>query len=257
MNAIFKGIAAAALVLGLGGFQAASAQEAPAKLVFGVDPNFRPISFAGPDGTLIGLSIDLANELGKKMGVEMSIEGMAFDGIIPALQGKRIDLTQQVVTPQRAELVDFSRPIIEQTVRAVVRADSDLDPRPEDLAGLKVGVMVSTSAEAALKEIPNVAPTVYNSVVDEYTDLVLGRLDVVVVESVNGAYTVSSQFPDKLRMTETLMSPTSRTNAIATRKNDPQITSMVSKALDAMFADGSLAKIHEKWFGNALSMPKN
>jgi len=246
---------AAGFIAGVIAGTAAMAQDMPTKLTFGVDPNFRPISFAAPDGKVIGFSIELADELSKKLGVPISIEGMAFDGILPALIGKRIDLTQQIVTPQRQQVVDFTRPIIEQTIRAVVRVGSNVDPAPGNLSKLRVGVMVNTSAEATLKEIPDVKPTVYNNVVDEYNDILLGRLDVVVVESVNGAYTVASQFPDKLKMTETVISPTKRFNAIAMRKGEPQVLAKVEAALDSMFQDGSLARIHQKWFGNTVSMP--
>src|SRR4051812_32603198 len=77
------------------------AQTIPTSLVMGIDPHFRPMSFAGTDGKVIGFDVEMAEELGKRLKATVTIDGMAFDGIIPALQGKRIDLTEMVVTPQR------------------------------------------------------------------------------------------------------------------------------------------------------------
>jgi ABC-type amino acid transport substrate-binding protein len=246
-----------AVVLGLAILvPAASAQTMPNSLVLGVDPHFRPMSFASPDGKIIGFDIELAEELGKRLGAKIRIDDMAFDGIIPALQGKRIDLTDMVITPQRQTVVDYTRPFLTQTIRAVVKADNKVDPTPATLASLRVGVMANTSAATALGQVPGVKPTFYNTVVDEYNDLVLGRLDVVVVESVNGGYTVATQYKDRLRMTETVVIPQARLNALAMRKGEPERLAWVDAAIAVLLKDGSLARLHDKWFGNTSAMPR-
>ena len=71
-------------------------------------------------------------------------------------------------------------------------ARPDFNSGRNDLAKLRVGVMVSTAAASALQKIPGVTPTTYNTVADEYNDLLLGRIDVVAIESTHGAYVASA-----------------------------------------------------------------
>src|SRR3989449_4738206 len=149
---------------------------------------YRPTSWTEKSGKMVGSDVDFATALASRLGVPLHYEGVAWDGIIPALLAHKIDaITAMVITDRRKEVVAFSRPHTFQTITTVVRADSpsSFNPAKDDLSRLKVGVMVSTSAAQALEDIPSVKPIPYNTVADEYNDLILGRIDVVVIESVN------------------------------------------------------------------------
>jgi len=235
----------------------ALADEALTKLSVGADPDFRPISFMGPDGALQGYDVDFAQALGKHLGVPVDYQGMAWDGIIPALQASKIDaITNIVITDARKEVVDFSDPIMKQSIVAVVKAGSPNQSVSSDtLAKLKVGVMTGTGAANALTAIPGVSPTTYNSVIDAYNDLLLDRIDVVAVESVNGSYLVESQFKDKLVVAEKPITPDVTFNGVAMRKGDKALA-QVNEAIAKMKTDGTLKDISMKWFGNVANVPE-
>src|SRR2546422_414209 len=105
----------------------------------GADPDYRPVSFADKSGKLIGYDVDFAGELAKRLGIPLDYQGVAWDGIIPALTGGKIDsITDLVITDKRKEVVAFSRPYMEQIITTVVRADKpNFNPGRNDLAGLK------------------------------------------------------------------------------------------------------------------------
>jgi ABC-type amino acid transport substrate-binding protein len=149
-----------------------SAFAAEATFKVGTDPDYRPISFADPSGKLIGVDADFAAELAKHMGKSLNYEGIAWEGIIPALQAGKIDaITNLVITDKRKETVAFSEPYLAQTVTTVVPASKpDLKPSPEALKGLRVGVMVNTAAAGVVAKIAGANATTYNTVADEYSN---------------------------------------------------------------------------------------
>ena len=251
------GIAGACLLAALS-FAPAQAQEKFTSLTVGADPHFRPISFVDESGDIVGFDVDFANALGKHLGIPVKYEGMAWDGIIPALQARKIDaITNMVITEERQQIVNFSDPIMQQSIIAVVKSESDKKSVTlNDLKKLRTGVMVSTAAAALLAKTENVEPVTYNTVVDAYNDLMLGRLDVVVVESVNGSFIASHQFKDKLHIVEKPLSDDVKLNGIALRKDDVEGLRQINDAIADMKTDGSLQAIAVKWFGNASSIPQ-
>jgi polar amino acid transport system substrate-binding protein len=234
------------------GVAPAQSNSAIQTLRVGADPDFRPVSFSDASGKLIGYDADFADALAKHLGATLEYQGMAWDGIIPALSGGKIDaITTLVITEKRKEVVAFSQPVIRQDVTEVVRADNSSNPTPQSLKTLKIGVQVNTSAETAIKKIPSLNVTTYNTVADEYNDLLLGRIDVVVIEDINAYYTTREAYAGKLRVTGVSLSSEPPYAGVAMRKDDAALQQAVNAAIAAMRADGSLAKIATKWFGDA------
>jgi ABC-type amino acid transport substrate-binding protein len=253
------GIAAllfAALLIGQSG---AGAATVPLKVLrVGFDPDFRPSSYTEKSGKMAGVDVEVATALAQHLGVRGENIGVAWDGIIPALQAHKIDaIGGMVITDKRKEVVAFSRPYAVETVTTVVRADSppDFNPGKNDLSKLKVGVMVSTSAAQALAALPDVKPITYNTAADEYNDLLLKRIDVVVIESVNAGYTAKAIYPGKLRVTNADITGTKALNAYALRKEDTQLKEAIDAAIGAMIKDGTLQRIDKKWYGDINVIP--
>ncbi len=234
------------------------ATKVPLKVLrVGADPDFRPITFADKAGKLIGYDVDFATELAKRLGVPLQYQGVAWDGIIPALTGGKIDaITNMVITDKRKEVVAFSRPYMEQTITTVVRTDKpSFNPGRADLAKLRVGVQVNTSAAAAVEKIGGIKPTTYNTVADEFNDLVLGRLDVVVMESLGAGYTTKELYKGKLRVTGQKLTDEPALIGAALRKQDTALLAAVNDTIEAMIKDGTLDKINKKWFGDIKLIP--
>jgi polar amino acid transport system substrate-binding protein len=91
------------------------AAEVPAKykskgLTVAADASYAPNEYFAPDGkTVIGMDPDLANALGKVMGVKVAVKNAGFDGIIPGLAAKKYDIGMSSFTDtrEREKTVDF------------------------------------------------------------------------------------------------------------------------------------------------------
>ena len=79
------------------------------KLYVGTNAEFEPFEYR-ESGNIVGFDIELVGEIAKLINAEIEIEDMAFDGLLPALQTKKIDLiiAGMTATEERKKNVNFS-----------------------------------------------------------------------------------------------------------------------------------------------------
>jgi ABC-type amino acid transport substrate-binding protein len=252
------GALAAVLLLGLGacGGDAAKSGEAQGAserevLTVGIDPTYRPFGFYDKDKKLAGYDVDLANAMGKVMGVDIKFEVINFEGLVPSLNDGTIDWFPNILrTPEREKQLLFGAPQFENNVTIVVRAG---EPDPgADLAGVRLGVATGTSAEAALQAFGDFHPTTYNTLPDAYTDLLAKRIDAVAVETPTAGYSAKFTYPDKLKVTDQELLKDAAIAAGVVKKGNTELAERLDKALAKVRADGTLDKIETRWFGFPL-----
>ena len=85
-------------------------REEHKQLIVGMELKYPPFEMVDTNGAPTGVSVDLANALGKYLGREVTIENIPFDGLIPSLQTHKIDLiiSSMTATAERAKAIDFS-----------------------------------------------------------------------------------------------------------------------------------------------------
>ena len=79
-------------------------------IVVGTAADYPPFEFYNRDFELDGLDIALMKEIGRRLGLEVELRDMAFDGLGNALQVEQIDaaISAITITDQRRQFVDFS-----------------------------------------------------------------------------------------------------------------------------------------------------
>ena len=79
-------------------------------LVVGTEATYGPYEFLDDDSNPIGCDIWLAQQIADELGVELKIQDMSFDGIIPAVQSGSVDIgiAAFTVDEERAKVIDFS-----------------------------------------------------------------------------------------------------------------------------------------------------
>ncbi len=226
------------------------------KLVIGLDDSFPPMGFRTDDGKLTGFDIDAAEELGKRLGIQIVWQPTAWDGVILSLDSKKFDCiwNGMTITPERAEKVLFTKPYIMDGQIAVVKADSKAK-NFADLGGKDIGVQKGSSAVEAVKKLPKAPSDVkeYDANPKAFLDLDSGRLAAVVIDNVSGRYFVATN-PGKYKVLPGFI--TKEPFGVAFRKGDVALKDMIQKTLDQMVADGTMAKISKKWFGEDIANPK-
>ena len=111
-------------------------------LVVGMELQYPPFEMSNKDGKPTGVSVDLAYALGKHLGREVKIENIAWDGLIPSLKTKKVDLiiSSMTITKQRAKTIDFSVPYAQSNLAILtnpssgVKSITDLNQKGKSIA---------------------------------------------------------------------------------------------------------------------------
>ena len=157
------------------------------KLRLGVEGAYPPFSELGPDGKLKGWEIEIADALCKQMKAECSLVQLSFDGMIPALQSRKIDavIASMSITQERKRAVDFSDKYYKTPARFVVKNGVKLDISPAGLKGKRIGVQRATIFDRFLADqFKDVQVVRYAKQDEVYLDLASGRIDAALQDVV-------------------------------------------------------------------------
>ncbi|MDD4691058.1 MAG: amino acid ABC transporter substrate-binding protein [Eubacterium aggregans] len=224
--------------------------------VIGLDDSFPPMGFRDKDNNIVGFDIDLATEVAKRMGMEIKLQVVNWDTKEMELENDKVDALWNglTITDERKAAMDFTNPYLENDQVVVVQKGSDI-ANIAALEGKKVGVQKGSSAYDALMDNPintkidGGKPVEFDENVSALQDLASGRIQAVVVDSVVARYYISSENADFTILSDTL-SP--ELYGVAVKKGNTELRDKIQKAMDEMNADGSAAKISEKWFGENI-----
>lgn len=97
-------------------------------LIVGTEAGFPPYEYMSGD-VVIGTDIDIAARIAAELGMELDVENMNFDGLIPALQSGKIDAIAagMTISEERMVNVDFSDPYVDASQVVVIRQESVAD----------------------------------------------------------------------------------------------------------------------------------
>jgi polar amino acid transport system substrate-binding protein len=225
-------------------------------LTFGVAATFAPFEFQ-KDGKLVGFDIDMIGLLSKKLGADAKPMNMEFKGLIPALQGGRIDLINSAmyINPQRAEQVEFV-PYLKIGTLVVVQAanPAKITGRDNSLCGKTIAVTLGGIQETYARQddkrcrdggLAGVTMMTLPTAQDSALTLRQGRADALF-NSTPGAV----ELIDKLPGVYAVAGPEFESNTqigIAVRKGDTAMKAAVEAALKDIVADGSYRSLIETW----------
>lgn len=194
----------------------------------------------------LGFEVDLARALEPEVGRRIELVQYAFKSLVSGLERGDFDFAMNglEVTPDRAKVVRFTRPYYVYTLQLVARTD---DHRFDSLdqcrqQGCVVGTLEDTAAERLLDQ-SGIKKKVYDSQVEPYLDLELGRTDAVLLDLPIAVY--YAQPNPKLRMAGAPLG--AGYYAIAFRKEDEALAARFDAALERLLDSGQLQRIYEKW----------
>ena len=159
------------------------------KIVLGVSPDYPPYEFTTTENgqkKVVGADIYLAQEIAKRLGVEVEIQEMAFDSLIAAVNANKVDMVISGVNPteERKKAVDFSDIYYTGKGIFVVNKDSAKIKSVADLKGKKVGVQKGSTYETYAKEQLKIEDKDLQSLTDVPSllqDLKNKKIDVVLI----------------------------------------------------------------------------
>ncbi len=195
---------------------------------------------------LEGFDIDLMNAIAQKAGFQVEYVNLNFDPLLAGMAQCQYDLAISAITitEERKKSFLFSDPYINAgQIVAVKKENNDIKSK-DDLKGKKVGVQISTTGEIEAKKIAGATVKTYDTVDLAFLDLVNGQIDAVVTDDPTTRAFVAKS-PDKMK---TVGQPFTEENyGIAICNKKPDLQKKVNEALAALKADGTIAKLDEKW----------
>ena len=195
-------------------------------------------------GKIVGFEVDIAEALGKRLGMEPRFVQQQWDGLVPGLQRGEYDavIAGLEITQERLEKIAFSSPYYYSTLSMTIRLDETRIRASEDLPTHTVGTLKASLAERYLQELGVTEIKTYDNQAHPYIDLVLGRLDAVVMDTPIALYYAYGQQFHNVELPSTRFPI-----AIGIRKDDTTLLARVNDALGQMKADGTLRNIYQRW----------
>jgi polar amino acid transport system substrate-binding protein len=224
---------------------------------------YPPFTSKDPSGQWVGWEIDVANAVCAEIKEKCEIVETAWDGIIPALNAKKIDViaASMAITPKRKEIIDFSAPYYQSAAVMMGAKNGDMDITPAHLAGKTIGVQVSTIHAAYLEKYYAKTSTIktYPTQDEANQDLNAGRVDYILANGLaldsfikSAGETVESKAA--VPYDADVFGPGV---GFGLRKDEAALTAKLSAAISALSKAGTLEKISAK-FGIAgkIELPK-
>ena len=215
----------------------------------GLEGTYPPFNYQDESGKLTGFEVEFAQALAKELGVSAEFQPTKWDGILAALESKRLDvvINQVTISDERKQKYDFSTPYTVSGIQALTRkADGDSIKSAQDLAGKKVGVGLGTNYEQWLKEnVPQADIRTYDDDPTKFQDLAVGRIDVILVDRL-AAFEMVEKTGGRLAVAGDAFSR--QESGVALRKGNPELLAAIDKAIAKLKADGTLKQLSEKWF---------
>jgi len=237
----------AGMSLALGAFApAATAQER--ELIVATDTAFVPFEFK-QGNTYTGFDIDLWAAIAKELNLKYKLQPMDFNGIIPGLQTRNIDVALAGITirDDRKKVIDFSDPYYESGLAILVSSKNDNIKTAQDLVGKTVAVKTGTATVDFLREqVPGAKLKPFPNIDNAYLELATGRVDAAVHDTPNVQYYANTAGKGRVKVAGTVKS--GDFYGIAFPKGS-ELVPQVNKALAALKANGQYDAIYEKWFG--------
>ena len=215
-------------------------------LYVGTNAEYPPFEYLDEDGNVAGFDIDLMNEISKIIGKKIEIKDMTFDGLIPALEAKTIDIiiAGMTVNESKKKIMNFSVPYYEVRQNIIV-LDNNIDiTNLSSLNNKRVAVVLGYRADNILSTNESVTLERYNRTADTILALQSGKVDAAVMDSPVAIGYVKNN--DGLKIVETYSDI--QELAIGFRKKDVQLTEDVNNAMKILQTNGVYDSLLEKYF---------
>lgn len=232
---------------GASGATLADVQKA-GKLTIATSPDFPPFESLGEDGSVVGIEIDIMNLICAELGVELDIQQIDFDSVLPGVQAGKYDVGVSgiSVTPKREKNVLFTDPYC-LAAQAIVVMDGSPITCKADLEGKTIAVQTGTTAETFCMENGyTISSFTANS--DAQTALLTGKVDAWVIDDLTAADMVKAYNADNGEVLVILDEAlTTEPYAFAFCFGSEDLVEEINGIIADLLADGTIAAIFETY----------
>ena len=247
MKKVVSMLLVAACTMGLaacgGSSEGGSGDSGDDTLVMATNAEFPPYEY--PEGDeVVGIDVDIASAIAEELGMELKVEDMAFDSIIPAVTSGKADIgaAGMTVTPDREESVAFTDTYAHATQVIIVKEDSDITG-PDDLVGKTIGVQLGTTGDLYATDIEDATVEQYNKGFEAVQALTQDKIDAVIIDGEPAKEFVAES--EGLKILDEAF--TEEDYAIAVAKDNTELVDKINDALATLKESGKLDEIIAKY----------
>lgn len=217
-----------------------------------VPQDFPPFGSVGADMAPLGYDVDMANLIGKVLGVKVELVPVTSANRIPYLQTNKVDLVISSLgkNPDREKVIDFS--IAYAPFFNGVFAPADVAVKEaKDLDGKTIGVTRGAVEDLELTKIAPASATIkrYEDNNGTISAFLSGQVELVATGNVVAAAILERNPPKRPEIKFLIKNSPCY---IGLNKNEPALLAKVNDIITSAKADGALDKISEKWLGTKL-----
>ena len=228
-----------------------SGEELP-PLHTGIDGTFAPHAFPSLSGGYEGFNIDLGNDIARRLHRKIIIDAAQFSGLIPALQAGTYDflIAPTTVTKERADNMLFTEGYLNTDFQFLIKKGSPKVTELEDLKGKTVSVNKGSVYDSWARELEGKIGwkvESFGTQTDAVQAVLAGRADANVAGNTVIAWAAKNNPQVEL----SYLYSTGLVWAAPLRKDSTEMRKTIENAIECIKLDGTMAKLHEKWFGLA------
>ncbi|WP_423462848.1 amino acid ABC transporter substrate-binding protein [Promicromonospora sp. MS192] len=221
-------------------------------LVVATEGTYRPFSFHDESGELVGYDVEIAQAVAENLGLEIEFQETQWDAIFAGLDAGRFDTiaNQVTITPEREADYLFSAPYTVSTGVLVVAADNNDIHGFEDLDG-KTSAQSLTSNWNELAEESGATVEAVEGWAQAVALLEQGRVDATINDSLTYLDYANTEDASGIKVAAETEEE-SQSAFVVTPENEA-LAEAIDGALADLRADGTLAELGEKYFGEDVS----
>ncbi len=234
---IMKKILALGLVAAMAAAMSSCSKESD-QLIMATEAGFAPYEYYQGE-EVVGVDVDIANEIAKDMGKELVINNMTFDSVLTAIPAGTCDFGAAgiSVTEERKKSMDFTIEYAVSKQVIVVLEDSEITT-PEDVVNFQTGAQTGTTAALYLgdPEVTSIEPKLYAKYFEAMSDLLAGRIDAIVMDSMPAEALVAANEGTKIIDGELFTD----TYAFGVQKGNTEMLEAINKTMERLIAEGKI-----------------
>ena len=202
---------------------------------------------------LIGFDIELAQAVGKDLGVNVKFEQINWDTKENELESRNVDLlwNGMTITEEREAAWEISEPyMLNEQVAIIRKADKDKFSTKEAMLASKKWAAENGSEGATLIQKLGATLIGVTAQINVLTELNAGSADIGVMDSVMADYYMNeagSEYADSLMIADVKIAQEDEYYGIAARKGEVALMDKINTSLAKLYADGTVGKIAGKY----------
>lgn len=224
-------------------------------LKVGINAEYPPFEYY-EGGNIVGIDVDLANALGKKLNKKIVFENMKFNALLASLSANKVDviISGLVITDERKKQFDFSDPYYDNETVIVVKENDNTIKSADDLKGKTIGTQVGTVSDNFVTAIEGATVNRYDSTVLAIMNLKAGKDDVTVIDKAGAIQVLSAN--DGFKVLDN-MNIANLPYGIAINKGNDELLGQINQVLKEMKESGELEAIINKHMKKSIDDDKN